>query len=183
MLGIGSLQNQLWSDQHNVGQPIHTYTLPQREPLQWPTLGEQGACMQHATSNNVTLMATGVERPDRSLVGAKHQWGGQYGQQWWYRCKLRYWSVRHNILDVLDGLGIRSDASDGHRDMCQALATAQIQLQMWTNPLVYIEIPQNNPTHLSNLRDGLQMTESSWEVIMAGGMQRHVSIGQGEQNH
>ena len=38
--------------------------------------------------------------------------------------------VRHNILDVFDGLGIRSDASNGHRDVCQALATAWIQLQM-----------------------------------------------------
>ena len=38
--------------------------------------------------------------------------------------------VRHNVPDVLDGLGIRSDASNGHRDVCQALATARIQLQM-----------------------------------------------------
>ena len=38
--------------------------------------------------------------------------------------------VRHNVPDVLDGLGIRSDVSNGHRDVCQALATARIQLQM-----------------------------------------------------
>ena len=38
--------------------------------------------------------------------------------------------ARHNVLDALDGLGIRLDASSGHRDVCQALTTAWIQLQM-----------------------------------------------------
>ena len=38
--------------------------------------------------------------------------------------------ARHNVLDALDGLGIRSDASSGHRDVRQALTTARIQLQM-----------------------------------------------------
>ena len=38
--------------------------------------------------------------------------------------------TRHNVLDALDGLGIGSDGSSGYRDVHQALATAQIQLQM-----------------------------------------------------
>ena len=38
--------------------------------------------------------------------------------------------ARHNVLDALDGLGIRSDGSSRHRDVRQALATARIQLQM-----------------------------------------------------
>ena len=94
MLSFSSLHHWWWW-WGNVGDrqsaPIRTYTLPQRKPLQWPTLGEQGARTQHATSNNTILMATGVERPDRSLISVKHQWGGQYEQQWWYRCKLGYW--------------------------------------------------------------------------------------------